>query len=157
LYRLHRIQCLPISVGQAWEFFSDPHNLPIITPAWLRFCVTSPLPDKMYPGMIVTYTITPVGRLPVRWVTEITHVNEPCLFVDEQRFGPYRFWHHQHLFRDIDGGVEVQDIVHYALPFGPIGVLTHRLLVKKQLKEIFDFRRRVLQERFGVMPNRDAV
>lgn len=152
LYRLHRIQCLPISIEQAWDFFSNPQNLPLITPAWLRFCVTSPLPERMYPGMIVTYTITPIGRLPVRWVTEITHVSEPHLFVDEQRWGPYRFWHHQHLFDQIEGGVRMQDIVHYMLPLGPIGALAHELVVRKRLNEIFEFRRRALEERFGVLP-----
>lgn len=156
LYRLHRIQCLPISIDQAWDFFSNPQNLPLITPAWLRFRVTSPLPARMYPGMIITYTITPIGQLPVRWVTEITHVNEPHLFVDEQRLGPYRLWHHQHLFSQIEGGVRLEDIVHYVLPFGPIGLLAHALVVRKRLNAIFEFRRRALEERFGVMPDDSA-
>ncbi len=151
LYRLHRTQCLPVSMAEAWDFFSNPQNLPHITPPFLHFQVTSPLPGKMYPGMIITYQITSAWRIPVRWITEITHVVEPYLFVDEQRFGPYRLWHHQHLFREITGGIEMQDIVHYALPLGWFGRTVHEFLVRHRLREIFDFRQQVLENMFGAM------
>ncbi|HEX2206866.1 MAG TPA: SRPBCC family protein [Longimicrobium sp.] len=143
----HEIR-LPISIGQAWDFFSDPRNLERITPADMAFKVTSRLPDRVYPGLIITYTMRPLFKVPVQWVTEITHVAEPHLFVDEQRFGPYRFWHHQHLFREIPGGVACRDIVHYALPKRARPV--RPFLITPRLQVIFDHRRRVLEELFGV-------
>ncbi len=149
LYSLHRIQLLPISIERAWEFFSNPKNLPLIRPPSLGFKITSEVPEKMYPGMITTYTVTPLFGIPVSWVTEITQVLEPHLFVDEQRFGPYRFWHHKHLFREIKNGVETQDIVHYALPLGPLGRILNDLIVKHELEKIFNYRRQVLEEMFG--------
>jgi ligand-binding SRPBCC domain-containing protein len=149
LYRLLRTQKLPLSVNEAWDFFSNPRNLALITPPSLGFKVTSDVPSKMYQGMIVTYIVTPLLIYPVMWVTEITHVDEGRMFVDEQRFGPYRFWHHQHIFEETEGGVEVTDLIHYALPFGPLGRIAHSLIVKRQLDEIFEFRRNYLEERFG--------
>lgn len=144
---LEREQRLPISLEQAWEFFADARNLARITPPDMGFEVTSRLPERMYAGMIITYRVRPLFGIPVRWVTEITHVDEGRMFVDEQRAGPYRFWHHQHLFREVPGGVEVGDVVHYALPPG-VGLL-RPLLVAPRLEAIFDHRRRVLVEIFG--------
>ncbi len=140
---------LPVSITEAWDFFSDPRNLRRITPPSLGIRITSDLPPRMHPGMLVTYTITPVFAIPVRWVTEITHVREPSLFVDEQRFGPYRFWHHQHHFREADGGTLVEDMVHYALPFGPAGRILGGPFVRRQLSGIFAFRTRFLEETFA--------
>ncbi len=121
----------------------------MITPPWLDFKMTNEVPEVMHTGAIITYTIRPMLGLKVRWTTEITHADAPGLFVDEQRFGPYRLWHHQHHFRPIDGGVEAEDLVHYALPFGPLGRMVHALKVRKQLEEIFAFRRDALAEIFG--------
>lgn len=149
LHVLEREQRLPIGIGQAWEFFSDAANLARITPPGMGFRVTSPPRGRMHAGMIISYVVRPLAGVPVTWVTEITHVDEPRLFVDEQRFGPYRFWHHQHHFREVDGGVEVRDLVHYALP--PGGGLLRRVLVEPRLNEIFDHRRRILEERFGTL------
>jgi len=146
---LREVQRLPISLPEAWTFFSDPRNLPRITPPSLGLEVTSDLPGKMYPGMIITYNVRPIPWVRVGWVTEITHVREPSLFVDEQRFGPYRFWHHQHHFREVEGGVEMEDLVHYALPLGTIGRVFGALLVRRRLVEIFAFRRRFLEREFG--------
>jgi ligand-binding SRPBCC domain-containing protein len=151
IYQLERVQRLPIGVEEAWDFFSDPHNLPRITPPFMRFEITSSVPPRMYTGMIVTYKVRPVLGVPVDWVTEITHVQAPELFVDEQRFGPYRFWHHQHLFREIEGGVETRDIVHYALPLDPAGRLVQRWMVGPQLETIFEFRRTTLERMFGTL------
>ena len=147
LHVLETVQKLPVPLERAWEFFSHAGNLEKITPPSLGFQVTSPLPERMYAGMIITYRVRPLFGVPVSWVTEITHVDEPHLFVDEQRFGPYRFWHHQHLFRAIDGGVEARDIVHYALP--PGGGAVRKWVVAPRLDEIFGYRRRVLEETFG--------
>lgn len=150
LHLLEREQRLPIPIGEAWAFFSDAANLARITPPDMGFEVTSKLPGRMYAGMIVTYRVRPLAGIPVTWVTEITHVDEPHLFVDEQRFGPYRFWHHQHHFREVEGGTEVSDIVTYALP--PGGGLLRPLLVAPRLAAIFDHRRRVLEATFGTLP-----
>lgn len=149
IYCLEQRQLLPITIEQAWEFFGDPANLPLITPTNLGFRITSPLPERMYAGMIVTYTVTPFAGNKVRWVTEITHAEPPMFFVDEQRFGPYRFWHHQHHFVEVPSGTEMLDLVHYALPFGLLGRIAAPL-VSKRLKEIFNFRRQILSQRFGV-------
>ncbi len=145
LHTLERTQILPTELMTAWAFFSDPRNLPIITPPSLEFSVRSPLPERMHAGMIARYTVRPFPLTTVTWVTEITHVVEPYFFVDEQRFGPYRFWHHQHHFREVSGGIEMRDVVNYIIPFGPAGNLAAPY-VKKQLREIFDFRHEVLEQ-----------
>lgn len=144
---LEREQRLSIPLARAWEFFADARNLARITPPDMGFEVTSSLPERMYAGMIITYRVRPLLGVALRWVTEITHVDEGRMFVDEQRAGPYRFWHHQHLFREVPGGVEVGDVVHYALP--PGAGLLRPLLVAPRLEAIFDHRRRVLAEMFG--------
>jgi ligand-binding SRPBCC domain-containing protein len=149
LERIHTLCHLPVSVSEAWIFFSDPRNLQRITPPSLGIEIASDIPPRMHPGMLVTYTISPLFGIPVHWVTEITHVLEPKLFVDEQRFGPYRFWHHQHHFREVEGGTAVEDLVHYALPFGPAGRLLAGRFVRGRLAGIFSFRRRFLEETFG--------
>jgi ligand-binding SRPBCC domain-containing protein len=145
---LQRELRLPIPIAQAWDFVADPRNLARITPPEMGFKVTSPLPERMYAGLIITYKIRPLFKISVDWVTEITHVDEPNLFVDEQRFGPYRFWHHQHLFAEIPGGVAMRDIVHWALPKRSRAVSP--FLVAPRLQVIFDHRRRVLEDMFGV-------
>lgn len=149
LERIHVRCLLPVAVSEAWDFFSDPRNLRRITPPALGIRITSDLPPRMHPGMLVTYSITPFLGVPLRWVTEITHMREPLLFVDEQRFGPYRFWHHQHHFREEDGGTLIEDLVHYALPLGPAGRILAGPFVRRQLAGIFTFRTRFLEEAFG--------
>lgn len=151
VYTLERVQRLPISIEEAWDFFSSPLNLRDITPAYMRFQVLSDPKwvGRMYPGQIITYTVRPVLGIPLFWMTEITHVREGEFFVDEQRVGPYALWHHQHHFKPIEGGVEMTDLVHYRLPLGPLGTLAHALFVRRQLEEIFDYRYQVLEKRFG--------
>jgi ligand-binding SRPBCC domain-containing protein len=148
LYLLERTQRLAISRDDAWQFFSDPKNLAEITPPSMAFHVTNRPAEVMHPGMIITYKVRPLPGLSVDWVTEITHVREPEFFVDEQRFGPYRFWHHQHHFRDIEGGTEIRDLVHYALPLDPAGRAVQKWMVGPRLQRIFDYRREVLRSRF---------
>jgi len=145
LYTLKAIQNLPIGIEEAWEFFSNPNNLKVITPEWLNFKVTSKLPNKMYPGMIISYKLHPLLGIPLNWVTEITHVEEPFYFVDEQRFGPYKLWHHQHHFKEIENGVEITDIVNYALSFDPFSRIINSFLVEKRVREIFRFREKKLE------------
>ena len=151
MHQLKSIQRLPIDLKTAWDFFSSPRNLSVITPPEMGFEVQSELPEKMYPGMFIQYKVRPLFGIPVTWVTEITHVQEGDFFVDEQRVGPYRIWHHQHFFKEIPGGVEMTDIVDYQLPFGFLGDLVHPFLVAPRLKHIFDFRSRKLIELFGEM------
>lgn len=148
LHRLERTQVVPIGLAEAWAFFSDPRNLARITPPDLGFRVTSELPERMYEGLFISYQIAPLFGVPVRWVTEITHIEEGVMFVDEQRMGPYRLWHHEHWFRAVSDGVEMRDIVHYAMPFGAAGEAAHALLVGRQVRGIFDYRQRVLDRRF---------
>ena len=149
IFLLHRTQELPVSLEAAWKFFSSPDQLKVITPEYMGFNITSPYPSStMYPGMIISYVVKPFMSIGIPWVTEITHVEEPQYFVDEQRFGPYKFWHHQHKFLKTEGGVLMEDIVHYALPFGFVGTVMHKLVVRQKLEEIFDYRRKKLIELF---------
>lgn len=149
IYNLTKKQFLPISLDQAWDFFSSPVNLKKITPPYMGFQITSDLGDgKMYPGQIITYVVTPLLGIPMSWATEITHVDDKKYFVDEQRFGPYAFWHHQHWFKEVDGGVEMTDIVHYAIPLGILGRVANSILVKSKLQEIFDYRESVVDKIF---------
>ena len=149
IYQLKSAQKLPVSLETAWNFFSDPRNLAKITPAWLNFKILSDLPPKMHAGMIISYTVRPMLNVPATWVTEITQVNEPFYFVDEQRFGPYKMWHHEHIFRKAeDGGIIMEDIVSYVVPFGILGRIMHRLVINKKIKEIFNYRTGVLNKLF---------
>lgn len=148
--RLRRTQTLPISPEQAWTFFSDPRNLADITPKDMGFRVLSEPPAHIYPGLMLAYSVRPFPGLSTIWVTEITHVRAPDYFVDEQRMGPYRLWHHEHWFRPAaGGGVEVEDVIHYALPFGWLGKAVAGAWVGKRLEAIFRFRRTSLAERFS--------
>ncbi|MEX0784035.1 MAG: SRPBCC family protein [Dehalococcoidia bacterium] len=150
VHRLEATQFLPVTVDEAWRFFSDPRNLALITPPWLDFTLTSAdLPEQMYEGLIIAYTVRPALNIPVKWVAEITHVREGDYFVDEQRSGPYSLFHHEHHFRAVQGGTEMRDIVHYAAPLGPLGDLIVRLQVRGKLDQIFSYRRKVLEQRFG--------
>jgi ligand-binding SRPBCC domain-containing protein len=144
-----RIQNLPISLSVAWEFFSDPKNLKMITPPSMGFDITSELTEgKMYEGMIITYKVSPFLGIPVDWVTEITHVEEHAFFVDNQKSGPFKFWHHQHIFKKVENGIEMTDIVNYAVPVPLTGNLLESLLIEKKVNEIFDFRYQVLEKMF---------
>lgn len=156
LYSLHTVQKLPISIEEAWKFFSDPKNLKVITPEYMGFDIISGGDRPMFAGQIIQYIVKPVAGLKTKWVTEITHVNEPFHFVDEQRFGPYKLWHHKHFFKEIEGGVEMEDIVDYKLPFGIIGRLVHKPVVRQKLEEIFAFRKKKLLEIFGEYKERSA-
>ena len=149
VYRLKTVQNLPISVKKAWDFLSDPGNLKTITPDYMGFKILEGAEEKMYAGQIIKYIVTPLLGLPLRWVTEITNVEDQKYFVDEQRFGPYSLWHHKHFIKAIPGGVEMIDIVDYKLPLGMLGRIAHPLFVKRQLNQIFNYRYNKLVELFG--------
>ncbi len=142
-------QQLNADLNTVWKFFSGANNLQAITPEYMRFRVTSgTLPEEIYPGMIITYKVSPLLGIPLFWMTEITQVQPQKLFVDEQRRGPYRMWHHQHHFEEKDGGVLMRDIVHYELPLGILGEAANLIFVKRQLESIFDFRRKKVETIF---------
>ncbi|HLV14185.1 MAG TPA: SRPBCC family protein [Xanthomarina sp.] len=149
IYTLTSKQKLPITIDEAWEFLSSPKNLKTITPDYMGFHIISESNKPMFAGQIIQYIVTPVLGIKTHWVTEITHVVEKQYFVDEQRFGPYALWHHKHFLKEIDGGVEMEDIIDYKIPFGFLGRLVHPILVKPKLTEIFNYRTKKLNELFG--------
>lgn len=153
IYQKKTAQKIPISLDKAWEFLSSPHNLQLITPEHMGFKIINGVSpeDKMFSGQIIAYKISPVKGLRMEWVTEITHVSDKHYFIDEQRFGPYSFWHHLHQLTPIEGGVLMEDTVHYKIPFGPIGRMVHALFIKNQLEEIFQYRQNKIEEIFGKM------
>lgn len=149
-YTIKTVQKIPVTLDQAWAFFSDPANLKTITPPDMGFDIISAHHgEKMYPGQLIEYRVSPLSGIKLYWMTEITHVQDRAYFIDEQRFGPYALWHHQHHFREIPGGVEMTDIVHYKNPLGILGRLANSLFVRKKLRSIFDFRYRKVEELFG--------
>ena len=149
IYRFVRNQKIPIDKNEAWKFLSDPNNLKTITPDYMGFDIIEKENTKMYSGQIIKYIVTPIFGVKMNWVTEITHVKDFEYFVDEQRFGPYKFWHHKHLIKEIKNGVEMIDVLDYALPFGFAGRFFHPIIIKPKLNEIFNYRRNKLIEIFG--------
>lgn len=152
LHLLEQEQLLPLTIDKAWEFFSSPANLDAITPPDLGFRITGGVTPRMFEGQIIRYRIRVAPLVWVPWVTEIRCVEEGRSFIDEQRFGPYKFWHHRHHFEAVPGGVRMRDTVHYALPFGPFGSLAHAMFVRRKLEWIFGYRKRILAQRFGAPP-----
>ena len=146
MYQLKKTQFIKTDLKTAWDFFSSPGNLKKITPDYMGFDVKTELPDKMYEGLMIEYTVKPLLGIPMNWITEIKTVKELEFFVDEQRKGPYKIWHHEHHFKEVEGGVEMTDIVSYELPLGIIGRIMHPFLVQKKLEEIFDFRFKAVEQ-----------
>lgn len=154
MHKLYFSQNLPINLKEAWEFFSSPANLKKITPPSLNFHIVDNLESKgMYAGKLIFYTFQPIAHIRLKWVAEITAFQEPFYFIDEQKFGPYSFWHHEHWFSSIPGGVKMEDIVYYKLPLGILGKVLQRLKVKKDLEEIFAYRQSILEQMFGKFPS----
>lgn len=149
VYTLSSKQKLPISLEEAWQFLSSPKNLKTITPDYMGFHILSGAEKPMFAGQIIQYIVTPVFGIKTHWVTEITHVVDKTYFVDEQLFGPYALWHHKHFLREVEGGVEMEDVIDYKLPFGFLGRWLHPILVKPKLTEIFNYRSQKLSELFG--------
>jgi len=148
LHTIKTSQFLERTIDEVWDFMSDPHNLKKITPPYMGFHVLSET-EQIYPGQIIEYYVRPLLGIKLHWVTEITHVKEGAYFVDEQRFGPYAFWHHKHFIKPVSGGVEMIDIVHYKVPMGILGRLLNRLFIKKQLEGIFKYRQEQLDILFS--------
>ncbi len=159
IYRLDAAQTLSTDIQSAWSFFSDPKNLAVITPPNMRFQITGEASTKAYPGLVITYRLTPLPFLPLRvsWATEITQVEPPHLFVDEQLAGPYALWHHEHRFQETEGGVLATDRVLWSLPFDPVSAPVAALAVVPQLRQIFRFRASKLQGIFGDLDGASAM
>lgn len=148
LHRLTSQQWLPLSLDEAWNFFSVPENLDRITPDDMSFEILSGAGERTYAGQIIRYRIRPVLNIPMNWVTEITQCVDREYFIDEQRFGPYRFWHHMHRFKEQDGGVLMEDVLHYALPGGALGELFGGSFVHGKVRGIFSYREKELARIF---------
>lgn len=148
-YQFKREQLVHSSIDELWSFISSPQNLKNITPEYMGFDIlTENLPEKIYEGMIINYSVKPILRIATNWVTEITHVKDKSYFVDEQRVGPYFLWHHQHIINQADNGVLMTDIVSYKPPYGIIGSLANFFFIKNKLIEIFDYRTTALEKIF---------
>lgn len=146
-------QFIPRSLDEVWGFFSRPENLNEITPDGMSFEILSEVSGTpMYEGMIIRYKISPFAGIKLDWVTEITHVRDRQYFIDEQRFGPYAFWHHQHHFIEKDSGVLMKDILHYKAPFGIIGLIADAVFIDEKIEEIFRFRRKAVEQWYSAQP-----
>jgi ligand-binding SRPBCC domain-containing protein len=151
LSTLKTTQFLKSDMNNVWDFMSSPENLALITPSYMGFNIISDKTDvkKMYPGQIIEYYVTPIMGIKLNWVTEITHVENNKYFVDEQRFGPYSFWQHKHFVKEVPGGIEMTDVLHYKVPFGFIGRIVNALFIRKKINEIFNYRYNKLEELFN--------
>lgn len=149
IYQLEREQTLPCTLTEAWEFFSTPRNLDKLTPESVGFKITHLASESMHEGQIIAYKVKVAPLTWLTWLTEITHVSPMKSFVDDQRIGPYKVWHHTHRFEEVADGVRMTDSVTYVLPFGIFGKIAHALFVKKQLRHIFDERARLCSEFFN--------
>jgi len=150
VYQLEKRQLITADIPEVWNFISSPANLKHITPAYLGLdIINKNIPEKMYPGMIISYNICPLFSIKMKWVTEITHVKENEYFVDEQRIGPYSMWHHQHRILPVKEGVLMTDIVTYKPHLGIFGALSNKFFISRKLDDIFSFRKNIIEKRFG--------
>ena len=149
IYTLEAQQELPISLEKAWDYFSSPENLTEITPPKMQFKISSKVDRPAYQGQIITYKVVPFLGVKTNWVTEITSVKEQEFFIDEQRFGPYKMWHHEHFFESLaNGNTLMKDKISYKIPFGFLGAIAQGLFIKSQLTEIFSYRKKTLDKLF---------
>lgn len=146
-YQLRREMLVEKPLDEVWDFISSPANLKRITPDFMGFDIVSQnLPKKMYKGMIIEYRVKPLLNIPTRWVTEITQIEEKKFFIDEQRVGPYKLWHHQHFVEPLGENTQMIDIVSYSPPLGLLGNIANQVMIKQKLKGIFDYRTQALEE-----------
>ncbi|WP_446810756.1 SRPBCC family protein [Methylomonas sp. 2BW1-5-20] len=151
IYRIHRQQRLAVGQAEAWAFFSSPNYLNSITPDFFHVEITSPVPDDIYAGLLISYRMTAVFGLPMSWLSEVSQCDQPRRFVYQQRVGPFNFWSHEVALNEIPGGVLLEDIVFYTMRWGWLGRLLHGLLIAEKLQRIFDTRREYLQAKWGVV------
>jgi ligand-binding SRPBCC domain-containing protein len=148
VFQIHREQWVPHPRPKVFDFFSRAENLERLTPPWMRFRILTPPPIEMKQGATISYSLR-VRGIPLRWLTEIESWNPPSEFIDVQAKGPYKLWRHTHRFIETDGGTSIVDMVDYALPFGLLGRLVHRLQVARDLSRIFDYRAQRIQTSFS--------
>ena len=150
IYTLISEQTLNISLEEAWEFFCAPRNLQKITPDHMDFHITSEVTPKIYSGQIITYKVGILPRVKQSWVTEITEVQEERFFIDEQRFGPYKMWHHEHFFYKTSSKTTlIKDKISYKVPYGFLGDIAQKIFIKRQLQSIFEYRFNILEKMFN--------
>jgi ligand-binding SRPBCC domain-containing protein len=151
VFTLNKEILLPIPIKQAWSFFSNPVNLKRITPPEMNFDIISGnLPEKIFSGLMIQYSVSPLKGIKMKWLSEIKHVNEPFSFTDEQRSGPYSFWYHQHSFAEMGSNTRMTDLVYYSLPFFAIGSIAHSLFIRKKLEHIFNYRTKAIFDIFKI-------
>ena len=148
LTQLFYEQKINTDLDNLWKFISSPKNLSKITPSYMDFKILSKVPNEMYEGLIISYTVKPILGLKMNWVTEITHIKDKKYFVDEQRKGPYKMWHHEYKLIETDNGIIMKDIISYIPPFGIFGKILNILFIKKQVEGIFKYRTQVLNKIF---------
>tara|TARA_B100001287_G_scaffold273953_1_gene278361 strand:- start:1440 stop:1895 length:456 start_codon:yes stop_codon:yes gene_type:complete len=148
LTQLFYEQKINTDIDKLWKFISSPKNLSKITPRYMDFKILTEIPNEMYEGLIISYTVKPILGIKMNWVTEITHIKDKKYFVDEQRKGPYKMWHHEHILLETDNGIIMKDIISYIPPFGILGKILNKLFIKRQVSEIFNYRTEVLKKIF---------
>jgi ligand-binding SRPBCC domain-containing protein len=150
VYKFKREMVIPVAIDKAWEFFSDPRNLKLITPPEMDFIVlTKYLPRDIYSGLNIEYSVTPIFGIKSRWITEIVDVKEPHSFTDIQKKGPYSMWRHRHSFSETEDGTFMTDEIEYVVPFSFLGIIANTLVVRRKLNSIFNFRTRIISELFS--------
>ena len=148
LTQLFYEQKINTDLDNLWKFISSPKNLSKITPSYMDFKILSKVPNEMYEGLIISYTVKPILGVKMNWVTEITHIKDKKYFVDEQRKGPYKMWHHEHILIETDNGIIMKDIISYIPPFGVLGKILNVFFIKRQVEGIFKYRTEVLNKIF---------
>lgn len=149
IHRLYRQQTLAMDLAQAWAFFSSPHHLNQITPDFFHVDIISPVPDDIYAGLMISYRMKAVFGIPMAWLSEVSHCEKPYRFIYQQRVGPFKCLSHEVRLSECAAGIMVEDIIFYAMPYGMLGAIFHKLLIAEKLQRIFDVRRDYLQERWG--------
>ncbi len=150
VYALKFEQKVPAEPEQIWSFLTSHANLLEMTPPEMNFTILSKdLAQSVYPGMMIHYSLTPILGIKMKWLTQITQRKEMAYFVDEQRTGPYKIWHHEHHIAAIPGGTLITDLIHYVPPLGFLGDIANRLFIKDQLQQLFKYRMRKMVEKFG--------
>ncbi|WP_394752739.1 hypothetical protein [Crenothrix sp.] len=150
IYQLYRQQQLSLNIEQAWAFFSSPYYLNQITPDFFNVDITSPVPDDIYAGLMISYRMKAVFGIPMEWLSEVSHCEKPKRFIYQQRVGPFKFWSHEVVLTQNNAGILLEDIVFYTMPFAWLGQLLHAMLIGKKLKLIFDSRHDYLQAKWGI-------
>jgi len=150
IYQLYRQQTLNMTVQEAWSFFSSPSHLNDITPDFFHVTITSKVPEKIYAGLMISYQMKAVFGIPMNWLSEVSHCDEPKRFVYEQRIGPFKFWSHEVCLTEQQNGILLEDIMFYAMPLAWLGQLINTVLIADKLERIFDTRHAYLQSKFDM-------